>query len=162
MKKIDIKDIVKYASVAAIYVVLTMVFSSFSFGPIQLRISEALVLLCFFDKKYFIPLTLGCFISNLMSPYPLDILFGTIATMISLFFICYSKNLFIASLFPVIFNGVIIATEISLLEGVLNIEMLLFNMATIALGEFICVSVFGVILFTLLQKNEEFMKMIKE
>ena len=162
MKKISVKDIVKYASVAAIYVVLTWIFSSFSFGPIQLRISEALVLLCFFNKKYFIPLSLGCLISNLMSPYSLDILFGTIATMISLFFICYSKNLFIASLFPVIFNGVIIATEISLLEGVFNLDIFLFNMGTIALGEFISVSIIGVILFNMLKKNEAFMNLIVE
>ena len=162
MKKINVKDIVKYASVAAIYVVLTMVFSSFSFGPIQLRISEALVLLCFFDKKYFIPLTLGCFVSNLMSPYPLDILFGTVATMISLFFICCSKNLFVASLFPVIFNGVIIAVELSLLEEMFNFEIFLLNMGTIALGEFISVSIIGVILFRILQKNKDFMDLIKE
>ena len=90
MKKINLKDIVIYASVAAIYVVLTWIFGAFSFGPIQLRISEVLVLLCFFNKKYFIPLTLGCLISNLMSPYSLDVLFGTVATMISLFFISSS------------------------------------------------------------------------
>ena len=162
MKKINVKDIVKYASVAAIYVVLTWVFSSLSFGPIQLRISEALVLLCFFNKKYFIPLTLGCFISNLMSPYSLDILFGTTATMLSLFFICNSKNLFIASLSPVVFNGVIIATEIALIEGIFEFKLFLFNMSTIALGEFICVGIFGVFLFTYLQKNKEFMKLFIE
>ena len=85
MKKINIKDIVMYASVAAIYVVLTWLFGSLSYGPIQFRISEVLVLLCFFNKKYFTSLTLGCLISNLMSPNSLDILFGTLATIISLF-----------------------------------------------------------------------------
>jgi uncharacterized membrane protein len=82
--------------------------------------------------------------------------------MISLFFICYSKNLFIASLFPVIFNGVIIATEISLLEGVFNLDIFLLNMGTIALGEFISVSIIGVILFNLLRKNDAFMNLIVE
>ena len=162
MKKISIKDIVKYASVAAIYVVLTWILAPISFGPIQFRISEVLVLLCFFDKKYFIPLTLGCLISNLMSPMALDIAFGTVATMISLFFISNSKNLFVSSLFPVFFNGLIIAAEISIIEGIFDLNVFLFNMVTIAVGEFLCVSVIGVILFTLLRKNDGFMRLIEK
>ena len=162
MKKINIKDIVMYASVAAIYVVLTWLFGSLSYGPIQFRISEVLVLLCFFNKKYFTPLTLGCLISNLMSPNSLDILFGTLATMISLFFICKSKNLFVASLFPVIFNGLIVALELTLFSGIYDINLYLFYAATVALGEFVCVSVVGVILFTFLKENKDFIKMINE
>ena len=65
----NIKDLVLYASVAAIYIVLTMLLGGLSFGPIQFRIAEALVLLCFFNKKYFYPLTLACLISNFMSPF---------------------------------------------------------------------------------------------
>ena len=161
MKKINIKDIVMYASVAAIYVVLTWLFGSLSYGPIQFRISEVLVLLCFFDKKYFIPLTIGCLISNIMSHNALDILFGTLATMISLFFICKSKNLFVASLFPVIFNGFIVALELTVFSGIYDLELYLFYALTVAIGEFVCVSILGVILFNILKKNEEFMKMIK-
>ena len=158
--KISIKDIVKYACVAAIYVVLTWLVAPIAFVPIQFRISEALVLLCFFNKKYFLPLTIGCFVSNLMNTNVLDLLFGTFATMISLFFICKSKNLFIASLFPVVFNGVIISLDYCLFEGVSDINVFLLNMATIAFGEFVCVSVLGVILFSMLSKNEGFMSLI--
>ena len=161
MKKINIKDIVMYASIAAIYVVLTWLFGSLSYGPIQFRISEVLVLLCFFNKKYFIPLTIGCLISNIMSPNALDIVFGTLATMISLFFICKSKNLFVASLFPVVFNGLIVALELTVFSGIYDLELYLFYASTVALGEFVCVSILGVLLFTILKKNEEFMKMIQ-
>lgn len=160
MKKINIKDIVLYASVAAIYVVLTWAFGSLSYGPIQFRISEVLVLLCFFDKKYFLPLTIGCFISNLMSPNALDIIFGTLATMISLFFVCKSKNLFVASLFPVVFNGLIVALELTVFSSIYDINLYLFYTATVAFGEFVCVSIFGVILFTILKKNKDFMNFI--
>ena len=162
MKKINIKDIVMYASVAAIYVVLTWLFGSLSYGPIQFRISEVLVLLCFFNKKYFTSLTLGCLISNLMSPNSLDILFGTLATMISLFFICKSKNLFIASLYPVIFNGLIVALELTVFSGIYDWNLYLFYASTVALGEFVCVSIVGVILFTFLKGNKDFIKMINE
>ena len=159
----NIKDIVKYASVAAIYIVLTLILGSLSFGPIQFRIAEALVLLCFFDKKYFYPLTLACFISNLMSPYGFyDVIFGTTATVLSLLCIILSKNIIVASLFPVLFNGLIVAAEISIIEGLFETEVFLFNLSTIAIGEFVCVTIVGVILFSILSKNKEFMKMLTD
>lgn len=161
MKKYNVKNLVIYASVAAIYVVLTLVLGSFSFGPIQFRIAEVLVLLCFFDKKYFLPLTVACLISNMMSPFGLyDVIFGTIATMLSLFFISKSKNLIVASLFPVIFNGLIVSMEISIINGIFELEVFLFNLFTIAFGEFVCVSILGIILFSILKKNKEFMKLL--
>lgn len=161
MKKIKTKDLILYSSVAAIYVVLTVFLGNFSFGTIQFRISEVLVLLCFFNRKFFIPLTLGCFISNLFSPYGLDIVFGTLATMISLVWISSSKRLFVASLYPVIFNGVIISLEICLLTNTLTFGVFLLNFLTIAIGEFTCVSVIGVIVFKALKNNDVFLKLIK-
>ena len=159
MKKI--KDLVLFASVAAIYIVLTLVLGSLSYGPIQFRIAEALVLLCFYNKKYFLPLTLGCFISNLTSPFGIyDIIFGTTATVLSLFFISKSKNIVIASFYPVLFNGLIVSAEISIMNGVLDWNVFIFNFATIALGEFVCVTIIGVILFSLLVKNKEVMKLL--
>ena len=162
MKK-NVKNLVIFASVAAIYVVLTLMLGSLSFGPIQFRIAEALVLLCFFDKKYFMPLTIACLISNLMSPFGLyDVIFGTLATVLSLLCISKSKNIVIASLFPVLFNGVIVSIEILLMNGVFELEVFLFNFLTIAIGEFVCVTIFGVLLFSLLKKNKEFMKLLTE
>lgn len=158
-----IKELVLYSSIAAIYIVLTVLLGSFSFGPIQFRIAEALVLLCFFNRKFFIPLTLACLISNLMSPFGLyDVLFGTTATILSLLFIMCSKRLWVASIYPVIFNGVIVSFEICLMEGIFDLNMFAFNMVTIMLGEFVCVSIIGVILFTTLKKNRSFMKLINE
>ena len=159
--KNNIKNLVVYSGVAAIYVVLTLLLGSLSFGSIQFRVAEALVLLCFFNKKYFAPLTLACFISNLMSPFGLyDVIFGTFATVISLLCISKSKNIVVASLFPVLFNGVIVSIEIMLMNGVFEWEVFLFNMLTIAVGEFACVTVFGVFLFSLLKKNKEFIRLV--
>lgn len=159
----NIKDLVLYASVAAIYIVLTMLLGGLSFGPIQFRIAEALVLLCFFNKKYFYPLTLACLISNFMSPFGIyDVIFGTTATIISLLMIMRTKNIVIASLFPVIFNGIIVSIEISLLSGIFDWSVLLFNFFTIAAGELVCVTILGVLLFSILRKNTEFMKLISD
>ena len=61
-----IKDIVRLAIVAAMYVLFTVV-NPFSYNAIQFRISEILMLLCFFRKDYTIALIIGCFISNFFS-----------------------------------------------------------------------------------------------
>ena len=50
----------------------------------QFRISEFMNLLVFFNPTYTIGLTLGCLIANLASLYGVyDIVFGTLATLIS-------------------------------------------------------------------------------
>ena len=79
-----IRDLVRLSIVAALYVLFTVV-NPFSYNAIQFRISEILVLLCFFRKDYSIALIIGCFISNFFSGFVLyDIIFGTIATVLTL------------------------------------------------------------------------------
>ena len=53
--------------IAAIYVVATMLCSSLAYGQVQFRISEVLMLLCYFNKDYIISLSIGCLIVNLFS-----------------------------------------------------------------------------------------------
>ena len=68
MSKNYVNRIAIFGIVTAIYVVITVLLMPYSFYGIQFRISEALVLLCFYKKDYIIPLTLGCAIANLFSP----------------------------------------------------------------------------------------------
>ena len=62
------KNLVRLALVAALYAALTLALPGLSFGAIQFRFSEILVLLCFYRKDYSISLILGCFIANCFSP----------------------------------------------------------------------------------------------
>jgi uncharacterized membrane protein len=84
--------IVSNAVVAAIYFVVTYLSTPIAFGQIQVRIAEALILLCFFRKDFWIGLTFGCLLSNCTSPlgWP-DILFGTAATLISSLLVAYAS-----------------------------------------------------------------------
>ncbi|MDN7145523.1 QueT transporter family protein [Liquorilactobacillus mali] len=67
-----IRFMVINAALAAIYVVITMMFSSFSFGAIQVRIATALYQLVAFNKKYYWGMVLGVVVANLlMSPFGL-------------------------------------------------------------------------------------------
>jgi uncharacterized membrane protein len=64
--------------------------------------------------------------------------------------------LFVASLYPVIFNAIIVGLE---LHFVLELP-LLASMISVAIGEFAVVSVLGVILFRRLSQNSGFMELI--
>jgi uncharacterized membrane protein len=107
------KRIAVIAMVAAVYIAVTIGLAPISFGAIQLRVSEALTLLAFFNPIFVPGLTLGVLIANFASPYgPIDMLLGTLASFIA--FVCIRitrrtiNSLFVASLFPTITNGLII------------------------------------------------------
>ena len=80
------KRLVRTAVIAALYAVLTLFLAPISYGSIQFRISEIMVLLAFFDPFYIGGLTLGCFVANILGPNGMvDAVFGTIATFISVY-----------------------------------------------------------------------------
>lgn len=149
------KNIVRLALVAAAYAALTVLIQPLSYGPVQFRLSEMLVLLAFYRKDYSISLILGCFIANLFSPFGLyDIIFGTLATALAVLPMYYVKNIFVAALFPVITNGLLVGYELFLVG-----EPFLFSVGTVALGELVVVFVLGIMLFKLiLEKNRYLMQ----
>lgn len=152
------KSIAMTAIIAAVYAVITIITSGISFGVIQFRLSEALILLAFIDKKYAPGLVLGCFIANLFSPFGIiDWVFGTGCTVAALWGITkHSKTLFTASLWPVFCNS-FVGVELYLLGEC----PLLFGMATVAFGEFVVVTCFGYLLFKQLMKNQGFIEKVK-
>ena len=158
MKNRIVKTITFNAIVAAIYFCLTMISSPISFGPIQVRIAEALVLLCFFNRDYVFGVTIGCLLSNLSSPIPLDIVVGTLATFISCIGVSLFKHLFLSTLVPIVVNGFAIAAELFFLS---DTTIPYFGIVGfIAIGEFIAVSVIGYLLFLALRKNSKFFEVI--
>lgn len=139
-------NLVRLALVAAMYVVMTLMIEPLSYGPVQFRVSEFLVLLCFYRKDYSISMILGCFIVNLFSPFGLyDIIFGTLATAAAVLPMYYVKNVYIASLLPVISNGVIVGFELFLCG-----EPLWISIGGVALGEIVSVVILGCLIFKIL------------
>ena len=107
-----IQRIVKNAIICALYVVLTFVSYPIAFSGIQFRVSEILVLLCFFNRDYVIGITLGCFLTNLASPFmPWDLLIGTGATLVAALGLSFAKHLGIALLLPIVSNSFLVAIE---------------------------------------------------
>ncbi len=159
MKNDVIKRIASNAIVAALYFVITVVTAPFSYGMIQVRIAEALVLLCFFRKDYTIGVTIGCFLANLFSTMPnpiLDMIFGTLATLISCLAISFMKRLLIATIFPVIANAFVVGAELYFMLQ----EPFWLSVLFVGIGEIIAVTVLGYALFMIIGRQEGILKAI--
>ncbi len=149
MKSSHIQNLTKSAVVAAVYVVLTLAVAPISYGPIQFRVAEILNLLAFFNPIYIIAVTLGCFISNLNSPFGLyDVVFGTAHTFLSVLFIWRSRRLITASLWPALLS-VIIALELNLVLATPILETWFY----VALSEIIICTLIGVPVVYLLHRS---------
>ena len=71
------------AAIAALYVVLTLVFAPISFGAMQIRVSEILTILPLFTPAAIPGLFVGCLLANLLGgAVVLDVIFGSLATLI--------------------------------------------------------------------------------
>ena len=85
MKNTDpkVQWIAQGAVIAALYVALTTVFAPISFGPVQLRIAEALCIMPLFTSAAVPGLFIGCLIGNLIGGgIVVDVVFGSLATLI--------------------------------------------------------------------------------
>lgn len=97
------------AMIAAIYVVLTMLFRPISYGMMQVRVSEALTILPFLTPAAIPGLAIGCLIANILGPYGLlDIVVGTAATTLAAVVTSKIKNRKWAPMPPVLINAVLI------------------------------------------------------
>ncbi|MQS75792.1 QueT transporter family protein [Companilactobacillus halodurans] len=163
MNNLKTRDITQLALIAALYVAVTIapVISAFSYGQIQFRVSEILMLLPFFNHKYSWSLIIGCFISNIFSASlgVYDLILGTLATAIACLIITkIPKNVKWLWTVPVVcavVNGIIVGAE---LHFVLNLPFWL-NFVTVGLGELVVVAI-GAIIFYFLMQNQNFNKLI--
>lgn len=155
MKNQKVLFLTHAAMIAAIYVVLIMLFQPFSFGEIQVRIAEALTILPVFTPAAIPGLFVGCLIANILGGAVLpDIIFGSLATLIGGLFtyLLRKQNRFLAPLPPIISNTLIIPFVLRYAYG-MNLPIL-FLMLTVGVGEIISCGVLGMILYMALQKNK--------
>ncbi len=166
MRKFTIKDLTLAAMVAALYAVMSYfgnIFGLTYFG-IQFRFSEALCVLPFLFPATAPGLFVGCLIANLLSPFgPMDIIFGSLATLIAAVWTMKMPNKWLAPLPPVICNTVIVGAVIAFSQaqtGAAFLPAYLFNAFTIGLGELGACYVLGMILLTALPKIKALRPMI--
>ncbi len=153
MKEKNVTFITQAAMIAAIYVVLTLLFRPVSFGEIQVRISEALTILPLFTPAAVPGVFAGCLIANIIGGGILpDIIFGSLATLIGavLTYRLRERTPFLAPLPPIAANTVIVPFVLFYGYGV-NLPIV-FMMLTVGIGEVLSCGVLGLLLYTALKR----------
>ncbi|MBR3423620.1 MAG: QueT transporter family protein, partial [Clostridia bacterium] len=79
----EVSFITKGAIIAALYAAFTMVLWEISSAGIQFRLSEALCILPAFTPAAIPGLTIGCAIANLAGGTWVDVVFGSLATLLA-------------------------------------------------------------------------------
>lgn len=156
MKNKSTLFLVQAALIGAVYVVLTLVFAPFSYGEVQVRVSEALTILPYFTPAAVPGLFVGCIIANILGGgIPVDIIFGSIATLIGAVFTYQLRNSskWLAPVPPIVANAVIVPFVLYYGYGV-NLPIPLM-MLTVGAGEVVSCGVFGMILLTALSKYKD-------
>ncbi len=165
----SIKLLARAGLIAALYVVLTVVFAPFGFKEIQVRISEMLTILPFFTVAGIPGITIGCVLGNMLSGAPLpDIIFGSLASFIGavgtyLIGRMYRKNhpvreevkirkLIPATIPPIIANALIIPFVIKYAYG--TPMAIWIMMLTIGFGEILSCGVLGTIFGRAISKRK--------
>ena len=169
--QLSVARLVRCAVIAAVYVVLCLALAPFSYGAVQVRIAEALCLLPVFGAEYIVGVTLGCFLANLLGSTVIDVVFGTLATLLACL-VTYKlrdvrvKGLAIpASLPPVVFNMLIVgAFEITFFfsDAAPTVALAAFNAVAVGIGEIISCTVVGVALVKLVESNEGLKRIFTE
>lgn len=106
--------------IAAAYAALTLVASALNlaYGPVQFRFSEALTVLPFLFPGTWPGVFVGCLVANLLSPYgPLDIVVGSLATLLAALLTQKTNHPWLAPLPPVVCNMVLVGGMLAWYEG---------------------------------------------
>lgn len=145
------------AVIAALYVVLTFLANAFGLAnyAIQVRFSEALTILPFFTPAAIPGLFIGCLLSNILTGcMPLDIILGSLATLIGAFgTYALRRHKWLAPVPPIVANIMVVPFVLAYIycfEG-----SLWYFVITVGIGEIISCGLLGMILLSTLQKHAD-------
>lgn len=159
------------AIVAAAYAALTIALAPVSYGAIQFRVSEALTVLPFFVPCTVWGLWAGCILANLYTGSIIDILFGSLATLLAALLTAWFgkqgntvKNRMLGCLMPVLFNAVIVGAVLTWGYQIQALPSPLasfgLNALTVGLGELGVLYLIGYTLLRQLPKIKSFREFV--
>lgn len=147
--------VTRAALIGALYFALTIAIPALSFGPIQFRLSEVLVLTAVIFPEAIPGLTIGCVLSNFFfSPYGIyDMVFGGIATLLgAIGTYLLRKKIPLAAIPPVIFNAFLVPI-IWVIDG--SDTVYIISVLEVMAGEVLTVGAVGIPLTYALKKAFE-------
>ena len=143
---------VRAALIAALYVVLNIIFAPISYGPIQVRIAEMLVVLPYIMPSAILGLFTGCIFANIYGGLGIvDVIGGSLCTLIAAFLTYKVKNPKMAPLPPVLINAFGVSLYLHLLFDLPYWLTVLY----IGIGEIIACYFLGYPLLVLLINNKK-------
>lgn len=159
--QLQLRYLVQQALIASLYVAMLFVFQWASFGVVQFRIAEVLLLLLFFNKHHWVGIIIGTLIGNLlMSPIALDWIIGTGASLITVFLMIKTKEELLSLLWPAIINGLIVGWQLTYLYQLPT--PFIMNVGSVFLGEFVVTFGLGMILLPYIRRNKALIKILSK
>lgn len=155
--------VVKSMVVAAIYTGLTIILGALSYGELQFRISDAMLLLPLlsgFGIETVLGLTLGGFLGNITSPFqPWDLIFGPLTNAIaSALVFAISRKIKTRAILKHLLSTLAASLTIALLVGYVELHLFYELPVITVLYVFISeVVVIGVIGWTVIKSLERYM-----
>ena len=149
------------AIIAAIYVVLTMIFAPISFGAVQVRIAELLTILPLFTPAAIPGLFIGCLLANILGGAIIwDIIFGSLATLIGAVLSYLLRfNRWLVPIPAIVSNSVIVPFILKYGYGIdMPIWLLIIY---IAIGEVLGCYVLGEAFASLVLRRQELLNLFK-
>ncbi len=141
--------IVRAAVIAAAYCALTLVLTPISYGPLQVRVSEALTVLPLLFPEAIPGLAVGCALANIpMGAW--DVAVGTFATLIAAVCTRFSKKIGFGVIPPIVINALLVPLVFLTMPEVTAPYWL--NVVTIGAGQAISVLALGLPLYFSLKK----------
>lgn len=151
----NLRKLCTAAILAALYAAITILSAPLSYGVMQFRLSEALVVLCWFRPWLGIGITLGCLISNVFSTVTaLDVIIGTLATVLACLWTARVRRPWLVPLPSIVCNSVLVG---AMLAWVLSPEVFwtafcIYGLQ-VAVGEAVVLYALGMPLLLFLRNN---------
>lgn len=164
--KFSTRDLVMVGIVAAMYYTITILTAQISYMGVQFRFAEGLLLLVFLEPKLIAGVLLGTFLANLFGPFALvDAVFGTLASLIAALLMYYASrklkpsllNMALTGVFPTIINAIYVPALLVMMDSSTGLADYFPIAISVAIGEFVVVSLVGSLVFKGLISNRAFM-----
>ncbi len=149
--------------IAALYAALTYLSAALglAYGQVQIRLSEALCMLCAFTPAAVPGLAVGCLIGNIGSAFGIaDMIIGSAATLASALIGRAARNIKIFGvpiMIPISFiivNMLAVGGEIAFFaSGEATLAVFLINAATVGIGQIVACGVIGIPLYFMIDRS---------
>ncbi|EGD49162.1 protein of unknown function DUF988 [Ruminiclostridium papyrosolvens DSM 2782] len=160
----NIRRLTVAAMIAAVYLVLTMLFYITSFQPMQSRLAEALTVLPYFTPVAIPGLFVGCILANILGGNGIwDVVIGSLSSLLAAYLtykLTYNKpkRKWLAPLPAVVINAV----SVGIMLSVLNNLPLFATILSVGLGQILACYVLGFPLLLLIERTRKLNELFKD